>query len=167
MLQSSSELVWRRSKRGNNGNLQRDGNEQQAITIQFNEQGRVFSSSQIEITLGNFLVHDTAKFVLFLEPSRNTPPLIYKGVNYMNIKDLKKMLYNRKRMQKHVEKFTNGANDVDGDLTKFHKDMLESIVDSYEINTATANVKSEDIKELKEFDEALEEILEKFKKGGK
>lgn len=85
----------------------------------------------------------------------------------MNIKDLKKMLYNRKRMQKHVEKFTNGANDVDGDLTKFHKDMLESIVDSYEINTATANVKSEDIKELKEFDEALEEILEKFKKGGK
>lgn len=85
----------------------------------------------------------------------------------MNIKDLKKMLYNRKRMQKHVEKFTNGSNDVDGDLTKFHKDMLESIVDSYEINTATANVKSEDIKELKEFDEALEEILEKFKKGGK
>ena len=85
----------------------------------------------------------------------------------MNIKDLKKMLYNRKRMQKHVEKFTNGANDVDGDLTKFHKDMLESIVDSYEINTATANVKSEDIKELKEFDEVLEEILEKFKKGGK
>ena len=85
----------------------------------------------------------------------------------MNIKDFKKMLYNRKRMQKHVEKFTNGANDVDGDLTKFHKDMLESIVDSYEINTATANVKSEDIKELKEFDEALEEILEKFKKGGK
>ena len=85
----------------------------------------------------------------------------------MNIKDLKKMLYNRKRMQKHVEKLTNGANDVDGDLTKFHKDMLESIVDSYEINTATANVKSEDIKELKEFDEVLEEILEKFKKGGK
>ena len=85
----------------------------------------------------------------------------------MNIKDLKKMLYNRKRMQKHVEKFTNGANDVDGELTKFHKDMLESIVDSYEINTATANVKSEDIKELKEFDEVLEEILEKFKKGGK
>ena len=66
MLQSNSELVWRRSKRGNNGNLQRDGNEQQALTIQFNEQGRVFSSSQIEITLGNFLVHDTAKFVLFL-----------------------------------------------------------------------------------------------------
>ena len=30
----------------------------------------------------------------------------------MNIKDLKKMLYNRKRMQKHVEKFTNGTNDV-------------------------------------------------------
>ena len=56
----------KRSKRGNNGNLQRDGNEQQALTIQFNEQGRVFSSSQIEITLGNFLVHDTAKFALFL-----------------------------------------------------------------------------------------------------
>lgn len=77
------------------------------------------------------------------------------------------MLYNRKRMQRHVEKFTNGANNVEGDLTKFHTDMLESIVESYEINTATADVKTEDIEGLKEFDEALKEILEKFEKGGK
>lgn len=85
----------------------------------------------------------------------------------MDINALKQMLYNRKRMQKHVEKFTNGASNVDGDLTKFHTDMLESIVARYEINTATTDVKTEDIKDLKEFDEALEEILEKFEKGGK
>lgn len=149
MLQSSSELVWRRSKRGYNGNLQRDGNEQQALTIQFNEQGRVSSFSQIEIALGIFLVHDTAKFVLFLEPSRNTPPR--KEYKMSKEKDL----FNMK-----LEKFTGNQDTTD--LIQLSERMKKEQEAARELLK-----RLEAAAELKELEKALYEIDYYIKKGGK